>query len=215
MATITASGYNQQIISEIKPQQITLAQYQAQQQQQQQMAAVAVQQHQQQQQQLAAAQQLVVQQQQQQHQQQQQQQQQHQVKMQLQSPVTQQFATGTPTFTCTTFNAVPATVTPVTLAAAAPPPQTVNVHQTATALPIANAVQDSFEEKVNYFKLKEAELRYKEQQVALEKKKIELSHAQESLKNLRDMHRLQVEEMKLKISILQEEEKILQRQQQG
>ncbi|XP_037935675.1 regulatory protein zeste [Teleopsis dalmanni] len=193
MATITASGYNQQIISEIKPQQITLAQYQAQQQQQLQQQQ---QQQMQQQQQHLQHQQIAVA-----HQQQQQQQPQ-QVKIQLQSPAAQ-FTNGTPTFTCTTFNAVPATAATATVAA----PTTASIASAATTA----VTVDSFEEKINYFKLKEAELRFKEEQVALERKKIDLSRAQEELKHLREVHHLQVEELKLKIRILQEEEKVMRK----
>ncbi|XP_023293989.2 regulatory protein zeste [Lucilia cuprina] len=247
MATITANGFNQQIISEIKPQQITLAQYQAQQQlqqhqlaqqQQQQLAqqaqlAVLQQQQQQaqqqQQQQAAAAAVAAAAAAQQQHQQQQQQQQQ-QVKMQLQTP-TSQFATATPTFTCTTFSALPTAAVAAAAAAntqhtntltsnnpniatltANNPTLTANLLNSTAPIAATNtAAQDSYEEKINYFKLKEAELRYKEQQVALEKKKIELTHAQGQLKHLREVHRLQVEELKMKIRILQEEEKQLQK----
>uniref|UniRef100_A0A1B0A136 Regulatory protein zeste n=1 Tax=Glossina pallidipes TaxID=7398 RepID=A0A1B0A136_GLOPL len=84
-----------------------------------------------------------------------------------------------------------------------------NVNAVANSTNTSNATQDPYEEKINYFKMKEAELRYKEQQVALEKKKIELSHTQDQLKHLREVHRLQVEELKVKIRILQEEEKQL------
>ncbi|XP_017471338.1 PREDICTED: regulatory protein zeste [Rhagoletis zephyria] len=194
ITAMPAAAYNQQIISEIKPQQITLAQYQAQQLQQQQLAqhqlAVAAQQHQQQQQQ--------------------QQQQHHQVKMQLQSPATAQFATATPTFTCTTLHALPVATAP----APAPVVPTVTVSNAAAAsAPQGNTTisVESFEEKVQYFRLKEAELRFKEVQVSLEKKKMELNRAQEELKHLREVHRLQVEELKMKIRILQEEEKILRK----
>ncbi|XP_053952189.1 regulatory protein zeste [Anastrepha ludens] len=189
ITALPAATYNQQIISEIKPQQITLAQYQAQQLQQQQLA-----QHQ-----LAVA----AQQQHQQHQQQQ-----HQVKMQLQSPATAQFATATPTFTCTTLHALPISTAP-TPATVVP---TVTVSN-AAATTAGNAAMsaETFEEKLQYFRLKEAELRFKEVQVTLEKKKIELNRAQEELKQLRELHRLQVEEMKMKIRILQEEEKILRK----
>ncbi|KAL9883963.1 zeste isoform 2-T2 [Glossina fuscipes fuscipes] len=240
MATITANGYNQQIISEIKPQQITLAQYQAQQQlqQQQQQQQVA------QQQQLAQQAQLAIIQQQQQQQQAAavvaaaavQQQQHQQVKMQLQTTPAEgatQFATATPTFTCTTFSALPTAATVSTgntnhvsvAAATAPTVATIttapslsshnnvvavnNVNAVANSTNTSNPTQDPYEEKINYFKMKEAELRYKEQQVALEKKKIELSHTQDQLKHLREVHRLQVEELKVKIRILQEEEKQL------
>ncbi|KAI9589866.1 hypothetical protein GQX74_008034 [Glossina fuscipes] len=84
-----------------------------------------------------------------------------------------------------------------------------NVNAVANSTNTSNPTQDPYEEKINYFKMKEAELRYKEQQVALEKKKIELSHTQDQLKHLREVHRLQVEELKVKIRILQEEEKQL------
>lgn len=253
MATITTNGYNQQIISEIKPQQITLAQYQAQQQLQQQQQQLAAQQ-QQQQQLTQQAQLAMLQQQQQQHQQQQQvaaasaaaaaaaqqlQQQQQaaqqqaaaaaqQVKMQLHTP-TSQFATATPTFTCTTFSALPTTAnaaanslggnlvagTPniATLTAA---PTLANMHVSAptnnTSAQNNTSVNDTYDEKINYFRLKEAELRFKEQQLAHEKKKIELSQIHEQLKHIREIHRLQVEELKMKIRILQEEEKQLRKE---
>ncbi|XP_075155231.1 zeste [Haematobia irritans] len=236
MATITTNGYNQQIISEIKPQQITLAQYQAQQAQQQAQLAAAVQQQQlaqQQQQQLAVLQQQQAVQQQQQHHQQ-------QVKMQLHTQPNVSFATATPTFTCTTFSALPTagaagvtapnnlanvvnTPNLTNLQAATSMPTVSTVPQpltnnntsasaaTATNQPSSNPANDALEEKITYFRMKEAELRYKEQQVVLEKKKIELTHAEEQLKQLREVHRLQVEELRMKIRILYEEMKHLRK----
>jgi len=70
---------------------------------------------------------------------------------------------------------------------------------------------DSYEERINYFKVKEAELRCKEQQLATEAKKIEVNKAQDELKYMREVHRLRVEELKMKIRILQKEEEQLRK----
>jgi len=73
------------------------------------------------------------------------------------------------------------------------------------------AAADSFEERMNYFKIREAELRCKEQQLSTEAKRIELNKAQDELKYMREVHRLRVEELKMKIRILQKEEEQLRK----
>lgn len=61
-----------------------------------------------------------------------------------------------------------------------------------------------FQFDVNYFKTKEAELKIKEEQLQFEKKKIELAKAQQELEQMKIIHNLQVEKLKLEIRILQE-----------
>lgn len=65
-----------------------------------------------------------------------------------------------------------------------------------------------FQFDVNYFKTKEAELKIKEEQLQFEKKKIELARAQQELEQMKIIHGLQVEKLKLEIRILQENLKI-------
>lgn len=61
-----------------------------------------------------------------------------------------------------------------------------------------------FQFDVNYFKTKEAELKIKEEQLQFEKKKIELAKAQQELEQMKIIHNLQVEKLKLEIRILHE-----------
>lgn len=56
----------------------------------------------------------------------------------------------------------------------------------------------------NYFKQREAELKIKAEQLQFEKKKIELSKAQQEFEHMKIIHNLQVEKIKLEIRILQE-----------
>ncbi|XP_055843984.1 regulatory protein zeste-like isoform X2 [Episyrphus balteatus] len=70
-------------------------------------------------------------------------------------------------------------------------------------------IADSFENKINVFKMKEAELRQKEIKLQSEEKRIELYQMEEKLRHKKEMHQLQVEEIKIKLRILCEEEKQL------
>ncbi|XP_030246489.1 regulatory protein zeste-like [Drosophila navojoa] len=134
-----------------------------------------------------------------------------------------QLAGGTPTFTfsalpnVTAATSVPVPV-PVPVSAAAASVANVSASNVAAAATVTQQQQqqqqqpgDSYEERINYFKVKEAELRCKEQQLATEAKKIEVNKAQDELKYMREVHRLRVEELKMKIRILEKEEEQLRK----
>lgn len=145
-----------------------------------------------------------------------------------------QLTAATPTFT---FSALPTVTAATTVPAAVPVPvatassgsgNSVAVNtSTASSVSINNTslgggggngatnasatAADSFEERMNYFKIREAELRCKEQQLATEAKRIELNKAQDELKYMKEVHRLRVEELTMKIRILQKEEEQLRK----
>ncbi|KAL5277931.1 z family protein [Megaselia abdita] len=57
---------------------------------------------------------------------------------------------------------------------------------------------------VNYFKTKEAELKFKDDQLQFEKRKLDLARTQQELEHMKVIHALEVEKKKLEIRILQE-----------
>ncbi|XP_055374769.1 regulatory protein zeste [Condylostylus longicornis] len=68
---------------------------------------------------------------------------------------------------------------------------------------------ENIEDKINYYQLKEAELKYKEGQLKIERMKIELQRSKDELKNIKELHAFRIKEMEIKIKILTEEEKRL------
>lgn len=68
---------------------------------------------------------------------------------------------------------------------------------------------ESFEDKINFFQQKEIELRQKEVKLKAEQKRIEILQMEEELRYQKEIHKLQVENLRIKLRILYEEEKQL------
>lgn len=66
---------------------------------------------------------------------------------------------------------------------------------------IKNNISETIEDKLNYFRIKEAELKYQERLIQIERLKIDLEKSTEELRFMKEMNQIKIEEMKNKIKI--------------
>lgn len=95
------------------------------------------------------------------------------------------------------------------------PIHSITLPMTPTPPPILNnieiipapASQDTYESHIKSLKLSEHKIRLRESQMRLDKQKIDMLRSQEELDHLKEMNRLRVREMQLKIRLLEEQTK--------
>lgn len=76
---------------------------------------------------------------------------------------------------------------------------------TNTNLPSEQIVmRQPLDERIKVFRIREAEFKCKEQQLRYEKQKVELAKSEEELRYMKEMHHLQLEEMRIKLKLLKD-----------